>query len=285
VLTPLPLFAAQVTVLPEQKSVIENAEFQTVITINTGNETINTFSGVLSFPPELIEVKEIRTAGSIINYWVESPEVNDHAIRFAGMTPGGFVGSRGLLFSVIFTAEGQGRGTIQIKNPLFLKNDGAGTTAKISISNSTIDVLAPDVRRNIVIPPLTDTISPEPFAPEISRTPTLYNNAWLLFFTAQDKGLGIDHYEVQEPAGGLFGVFMPWMRASSPYVLKDQSVSTRLNVRAVDKAGNIRLVHVSALHPPKWYVNLSNWFILIGMIMLCIAGLKIPPFRNLWRRR
>lgn len=279
-LLPASVFAAQVTVLPEQKSVIENAEFQTDITINTGNDLINTFSGVLSFPEKIVEVKEVRTAGSIINYWVEEPKVVDHEIHFAGIVPGGFTGSKGLLFSVIFTAEDQGRGTIQIKEPLFLKNDGQGTAAKISISNSTIEVLAPDVRRNIVIPPLNDTTPPEPFTPEISRMHAFYKNGWLLYFVAQDKGAGIDHYELQEPAGGLLGFFTPWKRVSSPYLLKDQSANTALNVRAVDKAGNIRTVHVAPLHPKAWYANLTNWFIIVGIIALVMITKQ-----TIWRKR
>lgn len=284
-LSPLSLFAAQVTVLPEQKSVIENAEFQTDITINTGNDLINTFSGVLSFPEKIVEVKEVRTAGSIINYWVEEPKASGQEIHFAGMTPGGFVGTKGLLFSVVFTAAEQGKGTIKIKDPLFLKNDGKGTTAKISISNSTIDVLAPDARRNIVIPPLDDTTPPEPFTPEISRIVALYKYDWTLFFVAQDKGSGVDHYEIQEPAGGLFGFFTPWTRVSSPYRLTDQSASSALNVRAIDRAGNIRTVHVAPLHPKAWYANLTSWFIIIGIIVLVVAGLKTPPFRNVWGKR
>ncbi|MFA5946459.1 MAG: hypothetical protein WC813_00355 [Patescibacteria group bacterium] len=280
IVSPLNLFAAQVTVLPEQKSVIENAEFQTDITINTGNESINTFSGILSFPQEIIAVKEVRTTGSIINYWVEEPKVNGQEIHFAGMTPGGFTGARGLLFSVVFTAAGQGQGTIQIKDPLFLKNDGQGTAAKISISNSSIDVLAPDVRRNITIPPLTDVIPPEPFIPEISNIPALYKNAWTVFFVAQDKGTGIDHYEIQEPAGGLLGFFTPWVRVTNPYPLKDQSVSSAFNVRAVDKAGNIRTVHVSPLHPKAWYASLTYWFIIVGIIAFVIVTKQI-----VWRKR
>jgi hypothetical protein len=279
-LLPASVFAAQVTVLPEQKSVIANAEFITEVTINTGDESINAFSGTLVFPKGVVEVKEVRTANSIVNYWVETPERKENTITFSGMTPGGYAGSNGLLFSVVFTAAEQGKGTISVKDPLFLKNDGFGTAAKIAVSNSVIEVLAPDVRRNIVIPPLQDTTPPEPFTPEISRSNALYKRAWLLFFIAQDKGSGIDHYEIQESAGGLFNFFTPWKRAESPYVLQDQSLRTGVNVRAIDKAGNIRTAHVPALHPPAWYANLTNWFILASIIVILITVKEI-----VWRKR
>jgi len=281
-LAPQVLLAAQVTILPEQKAVIQNAEFQTDITVDTKGESINVFSGTIVFPKDIVELKEIRTGNSIINLWVESPKEVDGKIRFAGAIPGGYVGTKGVLFSLIFTATNQGKGSIAIEEPLFLKNDGKGTEAKISISGSALEVLGPDVRRDIVIPPISDTTPPEMFIPEISQTPTLYNDSWFLVFLAQDKGSGIDHYEVQEHARGLFSFFAPWVRATSPYLLKDQSVDQVVAVRAVDKAGNIRTAYAKAPHSIAWYASLTNWFIIISILV--IAGLITQPLRKLWRK-
>ncbi len=279
-LAPHLLFAAQVTVLPGSKAVIQTAEFQTDVTIDTNGESINVFSGKIVFPSDIVELKEIRSGNSIVNYWVEEPKNVNGEIAFAGMTPGGYNGNHGVIFSLIFTATAQGQGSIVVKDPLFLKNDGKGTSANINISNSILTVLAPDQRRNIVVPPITDTTPPELFAPEISRSPSILNNAWLLFFSAQDKGSGIGHYEIQEYQNGLFSFFAPWQIASSPYLLKDQSASSQLNVRAIDKSGNIRTVHVSPLHAPVWYLNIINWFVVIGILAL-IVTLKTV----LWRKR
>src|SRR5438105_1011295 len=85
-LAPQILYAAQVTVLPVQKYVIENAEFQTDITIDTGTESINTFSGTLAYPADIVTLKEIRTGGSMVNYWVEEPKGTNGEITFSGMT-------------------------------------------------------------------------------------------------------------------------------------------------------------------------------------------------------
>jgi len=272
-LAPNVLFAAQVTILPEQKAVIQNAEFQTDITVDTKGESINVFSGTVVLPKNIVELKEIRTGNSIINLWVESPKESDGKIRFAGAIPGGYVGTKGVLLSLILTATNQGKGSIVIEDPLFLKNDGKGTEAKIAISGSSLEVLPQDIRRNITIPPVADTTPPEMFTPEITRTPTLYNNSWFLVFLAQDKGSGIDYYEVKEQADGLFSFFAPWTRAMSPYLLKDQSVSRDVSVRAVDKAGNVRTVHVNAVQPTPWYANLTNLFVLIAIIAI-VAGSK-----------
>ncbi|MFA5945926.1 MAG: hypothetical protein WC802_03395 [Patescibacteria group bacterium] len=279
-LIPRALFAAQVTVLPQQTAVIQTAEFQTNITVDTGGESINTFAGTITYPENIIALKEIHSGNSIVNYWVEAPKNANNKITFSGITPGGYVGNHGFLFSLVFTAVKQGNGSIAISNPLFLKNDGLGTSARIAISNSSISVLPPDQRRNIVIPPLQDATPPEPFRPEISKTPVLFNDSWTLFFGAEDKGSGIDHYEVQEYSPGIFSFFSPWIRTTSPYLIRDQSLEKAAAVRAVDKAGNIRTAHVLPRNAPAWYANLTNWFLLASGLAI-LAVLKT----FLWRKR
>lgn len=279
-LTPSFLLAAEVTVLPEQKAVIANAEFQTDITIDTGGEAINVFSGTLTFPDELVALKEIRLGGSVINYWVEEPQASGQEIRFAGMTPGGYNGSRGILFSLVFTATHEGQGTITINDPLFLRNDGHGSSAQISVGNSNINVLPPDQRRDIQVPPVTDTNPPEPFTPVVERSKEMFNNAWVLIFATQDKESGIDHYEVSEKAGGLLSFLAPWKRATSPFVLENQATDTNIAVKAVDKAGNVRTVYVSPKNPAAWYANLNIWFVIVGIIALIILLKGL-----VWRKR
>ena len=280
ILCPAFALAADVVILPEQKSVIANAEFVTDITINTGGESINAFSGTITFPTDLITLKEVRLGSSIINYWIDKPLLNETEITFAGMTPGGFTGDHGLLFSLIFTATHEGQGTIKINNPEFLKNDGFGSAANLAVGHSAITILPPDQRRSIKIPPIPDEQPPAAFAPIIDRSPALHNNAWVIFFSTQDKESGINYYEVQEKTNGLPTFFTPWQRVESPYLLKDQSVSNGLNIRAVDLAGNIRTVHVPALFPEAWYLNLTNWFILVGIAVILVALKQI-----IWRIR
>jgi len=61
-------------------------------------------------------------------------------------------------------------------------------------------------------------------------TPT--DGKYFLVFSTQDKGSGVDHYEVRE---GRFGGFS---EVSSPYILKYQSLDKKIFVKAIDKFGN-----------------------------------------------
>jgi hypothetical protein len=87
-----------------------------------------------------------------------------------------------------------------------------------------------------------------------------------LVFSTQDKGSGIDYYEVKEESQFLLFRLLPskWHRAESPYLLRDQSLSSRIYVKAVDRAGNKQFAELLPKRLIHWYEDYSFWFIIVS---------------------
>lgn len=93
-----------------------------------------------------------------------------------------------------------------------------------------------------------DRTPPLPFEPVRDHVAELFGDDWFVSFVAQDMESGIERYEVAEwpgpPLNDTSG--LAWEVTQSPHLLKDQSLMSSVYVRAIDRAGNIRL----AVLPP-----------------------------------
>ena len=85
---------------------------------------------------------------------------------------------------------------------------------------------------------LLDFYPPEPFQIFVTKNKDFYNNKYVAIFSAQDKGTGIDHYEIKE---SFLGLESAWRRRESPYQLLDQNLFSIIEVKAVDKVGRERV--------------------------------------------
>lgn len=260
----LPSFAAEINVIPLNWEVSVGHPLQINVSLSTGGESINAISGEVWFPQDMLELEEIKDGNSIINLWVEKPRKEENKIVFAGIIPGGFGGENGLLFSLVFKTKGEGNGVIELRHMESFLNDGKGTPAPLKLFQ-----LAFAVRKEGIItqlPPPGDSQPPESFLPEIARDTSLFDDKWFLVFATQDKGAGIDHYEVREARYKFLAPFYRWRVAESPYVLQDQALRSYIYVKAVDKAGNTRLAQVPPRHPLVWYKSRFNWFIIVLLL-------------------
>ena len=240
-------------------------EFIVRIKLDTEGESINTFQGTLGYSSQLLEIKEILQGDSIINFWIDQPSPEGvGVISFSGITPGGYQGKDGTVFSILFNAKQMGKQNILIRDMVLLKNDGEATQVKVTTKPLALSITK-QMRAN---PPTVSTIkenlTPEGFKPEIGRTSDLFENNYFIAFATQDKGSGIDHYEVKE---GFFGSYA---EATSPYVLKDQRLIAKVYVKAIDKDGNEK---VQVVYPENWKPWYKNYLLVIGMI-LGILGLS-----------
>lgn len=245
-------------------------DFQIDVLLNSEDESINTIGGNISFPQELIELKEIREGNSIINFWVEKPKADNGSISFSGIIPGGYNSKDGLIISLIFKAKNKGDGTIYLNQVEGYKNDGLGTPAVLSLSN--INFYIREYFNNKEPDLIADSEQPETFVPEISQDQGLFDNKYFLVFATQDKGVGINHYEVCE------NNFSNCVVAESPYVLKDQSLEKKIYVKAIDNNGNERVVVVSPQNPLPWYKNYLFYVIIIGLIVIIFI------IKKLWKK-
>ena len=282
-----------------------NQQFQVDVVLNTENEDINALEGKIVFPTDLLDLKEIRDGNSIVNFWVERPKAetpkdankntNQHEnisdvscggaqdscgfVSFSGITPGGFNGGSGLIFSAIFGAKKEGSGEIEIREEKALLNDGRGTETKVTAKNLLVSI-----RADISVPSWVsprDTDPPESFVPEIAADPVIFNGKRFLVFATQDKISGIAGYAIHENTRKKDVTRIDakeWTEAKSPYLLKDQKLRSYIYVKAADKAGNERIVSLAPRYPMKWYERYEIWVIII------IFGVFLFVIRYLWKK-
>jgi hypothetical protein len=118
---------------------------------------------------------------------------------------------------------------------------------------------------------ILDFDPPEPFEIHLIRDPNLFGNRFAIVYTTQDKGSGIDHYEVREKFLGLFG---DWKLAKSPYELTHQSLFGIIEVKAIDRVG---LEQIERIVPPRFKYSVVG--ILAGIVVL-LTWLLLKIFRR-----
>jgi len=256
--------------------------FEVKVKIGTGlGECVNAGNISLTFPPEVLEAKDFNSGESIFSLWVNKPgrddmdKINaDGRIVFSGGLPGGYCGKisgdpgdSNILGSVIFSPKkpisfSKGGIDFDIDTEVYL-NDGQGTKASLETQGANVEIdkkavgQRDDWKQKIV----EDIFPPEPFLIQISRDSKVADGRYFIVFSTTDKQTGVDHYEVLEAkpsqvAGysdkGLFGFLkkmfgvksptVDFKIVDSPYVLQDQALKSVIKVKAVDLAGNERLV-------------------------------------------
>ena len=275
-LFPYHLFAAEVSFDTTSQDIKVNQLFKVGVFINTDEESINAIEGKIIFPQDLLEIKKINDGNSIINFWIEKPKsATGGQIAFSGIVPGGYNDSRGLIFSITFLAKKEGGGAIEFSGVKALRNDGQGTEAPLTISNFKFLISnqpAGEPIPQITTPKTEDRNPPEEFTPQIAASPSIFEGKWFLVFATQDKGSGIDHYEVCEGKRKC-------VAAESPYLLQNQDLDEEIVVKAADKNGNERVTAIPPQKPRVWYKNYAISSILIIIMIVCLAG------KVLWEKR
>ncbi len=260
-------FAAEMFLSSDKSTYGQGEEFLVQVYLNTEDVSVNAVGGALVFPTDTLELKEIRDGNSAINFWVEKPSGTTNGnITFSGITAGGFTGTKKFLFGAVFKTKASGAGSINFKDIQVLQNDGAGTAVATVASPFTFTISneAASSPANLKV---VDIDPPENFTPFIAHDPSIFNGKYFLVFSAIDKGVGIDHYEVRE------GIWSDYVVAESPYLLKDQSLRKDIVVKAVDRYGNKRLAKVKAQNPS---FNFEKMLIFGIILVICfLIGKKI----------
>ena len=252
--------------------------FVVQLKLSTTDNLINAVEGNLSFDNNQLEVKEVSTGGSIFSLWPQPAATqNDKGeINFVGGVMGGFQGANAEILKIIFFAKNEGTATVALSsNSLLFLNDGQGTKVAYTSEPLNLSIL----KRPAGLEPKDewqpfleeDKNSPEPFEIVIDRNPAMFGNKYFASFFTTDKESGIDHYEIKEGEG-------VWVKADSPYELKDQSLRGKIEVRAVDKAGNERISVLQPPHPVKMRKFLFWGIIILTLVLLFLGG-------SVWRKK
>ena len=272
--------AAEVSFDAKTQEIKTGQSFEVGVFLNTESENINAIEGILRFPADILEFKELNDGNSFINFWVERPSRRaENEIIFSGITPGGFNSEKGLILSAIFEARKEGVAKFEIDEARALRNDGTGSTATLTITPFEV-VVSKEIPAEIpVLPKVRDIEKPESFVPEIAADTSIFEGKWFLVFATQDKGSGINYYEVKETRQRFLDVFSKWSQAKSPYILQDQELRSYVFVKAVDKASNERIEKINPQNPLGWYENYENWIIIIlGLFVSAVIG------KILWKK-
>ncbi|MBI4991761.1 MAG: hypothetical protein HZB99_00900 [Candidatus Harrisonbacteria bacterium] len=244
------------------------------ILLDTQRESINAVEMKIRYAKDLLRPVSFSDGNSLINLWVEKTNPDQEPLIFRGIVPGGYSG-QGLLLRIYFETLGTGRAAVEL-DPILtsvLLNDGEGTAARVSLANFALDI-ARDYSSEKLLE--TDTYPPESFQPVIADDATVFGGKYFVVFATQDKGSGMDHYEVQENIKAEPEVGK-WRLAGSPHhVLNDQNLESYVFVKAVDKSGNERIEII----PPKgvrygdWGVYIYWIFVFIVLLVLITRFLK-----------
>lgn len=262
-------FAATIYFETPRKTFSVGEEFLVQMSLDTNGESINAVEGKLLFPSQYLEVAEVRDGNSIVNFWAEHPTASSMvSINFSGIIPSGYQGSKGLIFAVLFRAKSPGISTIYLRETRVLKNDGKGTLVNLTTNPISITVSSGISGSLERVPSSDDTTPPEKFNPEIAQNSSVFNGDYFLVFATQDKGSGIDHYEVRE---GMWGGFS---RATSPYRLNNQKLDEKIFIKAIDKNGNERTETLLPKYFTSWYNNYVIILVLALVALLTFYSLK-----------
>jgi hypothetical protein len=247
-----------------------------IFVVSDAAHPLNAFSIEVSYPKDILSFVGTDEASSIVPLWVEKPE-NDSSGRVVieGAVPGGFVDvfdplaqthTSGLITTLIFKPIKAGSGAIETSNMHVYTNDGLATPI------ATTGFFSPFTISNEIatVPYLyKDAEEPLPFIISLEHNALMFNDNYFITFNALDKGSGIDHYEVSE--GGV------WQKTESPYVLKDQSLSSTIKVKAFDKAGNTKVATLAPLHSsttPSWVTMLLAGFGFVVLVLLILILIR-----------
>ncbi len=285
--------AALVLSIDPHEVVVPGEVFIVPVRIDTEGACINTVRMDFSYTTDHLDIVEVARGRSILTLWTEEPQFDREAgsVTFSGGIPGGYcgrvVGDPGLtniiaelVFRVQPTTE-QLATSIRIDEAEVYGHDGQGTVlpARLESQAVPIDGLATTTPQDAWVARVKqDITAPELFEIILDTEPYVARGRYFIAFNTTDKQSGIAYYEVRETDPERWGFLSfvsreaQWITTKSPYVLRDQSLNSTIQVKAVDKAGNERVV---SFQPPEelrrvfTFLDLVGWLILLVLLTAC----------------
>ncbi len=290
---PLVSSAATLRLDPAEKHVGPGDVFVADVRIDVlADECVNAATVVATYDPEVLRLNALSRGESIFSLWIEEVIHHDTGVaRFTAGIPAGYCGraqgdpgQTNIIGKLVFQYVGNetSGGTIITFSPEteVILNDGLGTKTQLDIQQlSVLFVPKADVSNEWLAEVRQDTFSPESFTPEIIQDTSSPDQPYYLIFHTTDKQSGVEHYEVVEEDPRSFGfrigsrVKAKLSRATSPYLLSDQTLSSRIVVRAYDHAGNMEETILPPRNMPLLFDPAQpDDYILPLIVMLCCGG-------------
>jgi hypothetical protein len=294
--SPFAAHAAQIYLDPATGKYPPGVTFAVNVRLDPQGQCVNAVSADITYPANIIQAVGASDGNSILSLWVKSPTVfsNYGVVSFVGGLPGGYCGRvpgdpslSNNLATIYFrfpTSTTASTSTVAFQNAniSFLNstqavlNDGQGTLASLKTGGATYSpqaikgqYLSVDAMADAIT---NDTTPPEPFTIGVYQNNSLFSGQWFAVFSTVDKQTGIDHYEVAELSTADSAKPQDqwnWVRAVSPYLIKNQALNGVLAVRAIDAAGNARVTQYTPPAPAKkannWEISILPYLAIIGI--------------------
>ncbi len=270
---------------PASISAAAGQEFSVDLMLNAAGSDINAVAGRIVFPSDSLFLEKIYDGGSIVTLWVKAPvQETDKSVSFSGIIPGGFNGvlepysdikHPGRILTLIFKTKAAGQGVISLQDVELLLNDGRGTKSEhiaADLNWQAAENTVPE-SQTAAVSPIEDGDAPEIFSPQLVQDPSLFSGQWFLSFAATDAKSGIDRYEIQESLSSAPAAD-GWQIAASPYLLQDQARRHYIFIKAIDRAGNDRLIVLPPDNPENRYEKGVVW-VIISLLIMIISSISI----------
>lgn len=311
-LFPVAVFAATLSVDPDHGSYAPGDTFVLTIRLDThAEECINAARVELHYPTGAMKAGAVSKGESFFTLWTQEPLI-DHErgiISFEGGIPAGYCGriqgdpgKTNVLAKVVFSIPGNMIGgnipsesdvlpvTFALSTQV-LRNDGLGTPAVLETHGGRYTRLAESsgLKNEWLEMVHADTLPPEPFSLSIMRDDQVFGGKHFIIFSTIDKQSGIDHFEIMEDDPERPGFIQNkskqalFVSATSPYLLTDQTLRSRITVRAFDHAGNtqeaIELPTGMATSTSSIMSEDGRWWVLVGILLAVAAFVSYRVFR------
>lgn len=236
---------------------------------------INVVQSAVLFDGKMVTIENPSSGSSVLQYWQQQPNINAamSAVSFTGGLPTpGFQGTAGKLIGFTLKAKAAGVTTLSFApTTQVLANDGNGAPLPTQLDSLTLRIEPPSAHTPPAPEP-ADTTPPTNLELIIGHDSHLFNGDWFAVFQATDADSGIDYYEIAETKPDkTLPENTDWQKASSPFRLRLQTESSKVFLRAVDKAGNQTII--SQIHKVKPFITTQQsrpWWLLAFVALLII---------------
>ncbi|MDO8430091.1 MAG: hypothetical protein Q7S73_01875 [bacterium] len=238
------------------------------ILLDADGQNLNAAELEVIYNKNFLEPVGFKDAGSIVQFWVERPDLEKGLLTLKGIMPNGFNWQKGLMGILDFKTLTPGITEIRFgANPKIFLNDGLGTESTVSARGFKIKITGQ--KENVPLQE-SDNYLPESFEPAVVQDTNIFEGKYFLVFATQDKQSGIDRYEVQETVKNKTENGK-WILAESPYLLKDQTRESYIFIKAVDRQGNERIEKVYPLSYKPWYKQPATYYIVVVLLILLVV--------------
>ena len=183
---PLSVSAANLSLVPASGTYTVGDPIAVSVYVASSDRAVNALSGVVSFPPDTLEVTSISKNQSIISLWVEEPVFVNTAgtVSFEGVVLNpGFTGASGKIVTINFRVKKAGSASLSFVDAAALANDGEGTDILSKKGTAQFVLIEKAVEEEIA--PNEPSNAGTPAAPKVTSTTHGDTKAWYRDTTAR----------------------------------------------------------------------------------------------------